>query len=111
MDKATRLGVFQLKGAARTKALRGGQLEERPEGWHPVTVGSAKLWSQLRHADPQKAEACGGWGRGLYHNPHGENSCPGFSTQVRGPQYRMGSYSRGVTGRSSPGGRGTVFPQ
>ena len=24
MDKATRLGVFQLKGAARAKALRGG---------------------------------------------------------------------------------------
>ena len=75
----------------------------------PVTVGSAKLWSQLRHADPHQAEACGGRGV-LYHNPHGEYSCPGFSTQVRGPQYRMGSYSGGVTGRPSPGGRRTVFP-
>ena len=32
MDKATRLGVFQLKGAARAKALRGGSLKKGQRG-------------------------------------------------------------------------------
>ena len=32
MDKATRLGVFQLKGAARTKALGGGSLKKGQRG-------------------------------------------------------------------------------